>query len=385
MRPLELTVPDANALAASRALVERIRAELRARRNWMSFARFMELALYEPRLGYYAAGSAKLGPGGDFVTAPELGPLFAQTLAAQVAEVLATTGGAILEIGAGSGALAQALLAELSGTGLDDSPYLILESSPELRDRQRRRVGARASWLERLPDRFSGVILANEVADALPVHAVAWSDLGINERGVCENEGELAWAERAASGALLDAARAIAGANSIEPPPSGAYQSEIGLAAQAWMATLAERLEKGALLVIDYGFPQREYYHPQRSGGTLMCHYRHRAHGDVFLHPGLQDITAHVDFSALADAGARAGLDVLGYATQANFLVNCGITRVLARGGAEDVERYAPRAAEANLLLSPAEMGELFKVLALGRGITAPLLGFSRGDRAHTL
>lgn len=385
MRPLELTVPDANALAASRALVERIRAELRARRNWMSFARFMELALYEPRLGYYAAGSAKLGPGGDFVTAPELGPLFAQTLAAQVAEVLATTGGAILEIGAGSGALAQALLAEVSGTGLDDSPYLILESSPELRDRQRRRVGARASWLERLPDRFSGVILANEVADALPVHAVAWSDLGINERGVCENEGELAWAERAASGALLDAARAIAGANSIEPPPSGAYQSEIGLAAQAWMATLAERLEKGALLVIDYGFPQREYYHPQRSGGTLMCHYRHRAHGDVFLHPGLQDITAHVDFSALADAGARAGLDVLGYATQANFLVNCGITRVLARGGAEDVERYAPRAAEANLLLSPAEMGELFKVLALGRGITAPLLGFSRGDRAHTL
>lgn len=381
MRPTELPAPDGNALAASRALVERMRAELRAHGNWMSFSRYMELALYEPGLGYYAAGSAKLGRGGDFVTAPELGPLFAQTLAAQVAPLLEAAGGAILELGAGSGALAQALIAELAQAGVKPPEYFILEPSAELRDRQRQRIGARATWLERLPESFSGVMLANEVADAMPVHAVAWTDRGIKERGVCENEGELAWAERAASGSALDAANAI----EIHLPPSGRYESEIGFAAQAWVATLAARLQRGALLVIDYGFARGEYYHPQRSMGTLMCHYRHYAHGDVFLYPGLQDITAHVDFSALADAAAEAGLDVLGYATQAQFLVNCGITEVLARTPASDVARYLPRAAEANTLLSPSEMGELFKVLALGRGLASPLPGFSRGDRAHTL
>ncbi len=284
MRPTELPAPDGNALAASRTLVERIRAELRAHGNWMDFARYMELALYQPGLGYYAAGSAKLGPGGDFVTAPELGPLFAQTLAAQVAPLLDATGGALLELGAGSGALAQALLAEFARASVNLPGYFILEPSAELRDRQRRRIGARATWLDRLPESFRGVMLANEVADALPVHAVAWSDRGIMERGVCENEGELAWAERAAAGTVLDAAGSI----EIELPPSGRYESEIGLAAQAWIATLAGRLAKGALLVVDYGFAHREYYHPQRSMGTLMCHYRHYAHGDVFLYPGLQ-------------------------------------------------------------------------------------------------
>jgi SAM-dependent MidA family methyltransferase len=381
MRLIELPVPDASALATSRALVERICAELRAHGNWISFARYMELALYEPGLGYYAAGSAKLGAGGDFVTAPELGPLFAQTLAVQVAELLEATGGAILEIGAGSGALAQALLAELARAGAQPPRYLILETSAELRDRQRRRIGGDATWIDRLPEHFSGVMLASEVADAIPVHAVAWTGRGIMERGVCENEGELAWAERAAAGAILDAASAI----EIHLPPSGRYENEIGLAAQAWIATLAERLHAGAILLTDYGFAHREYYHPQRSMGTLMCHYRHHAHGEVFLHPGLQDITAHVDFSALAEAADRAGLKVLGYATQAQFLVNCGITEVLARTNSQDALRYAPRAAEANTLLSPAEMGELFKVLALGRGIDRPLLGFARGDRVHTL
>lgn len=381
MQLTELPAPDADALAASRALCARIRSELRAHGNWMSFARYMERVLYEPGLGYYAAGSAKLGAGGDFVTAPELGPLFAQTLAAQVSASLQSAGGAILELGAGSGALAEGLLEELARRGAAPPAYFILEPSPELRDRQHRRIGGRATWLEQLPERFRGVILANEVADALPVHAVTWTDRGINERGVCENEGELAWAERAASGFVLEAARAI----EIPLPPSGRYRSEIGLAARAWIAALAGALEAGTLLVIDYGFARSEYYHPQRSTGTLMCHYRHRAHGDVFLHPGLQDVTAHVDFSALADAAAHAGLDVLGYATQAQFLVNCGITDVLARGDASDVPRYAPRAAEANTLLAPSEMGELFKVLALGRGVDSALPGFAHGDRVHTL
>jgi len=363
-----LPEPGVDALAASAMLLERIRAEVKTSGNWIGFSRYMELALYEPGLGYYAGGSAKLGAPGDFATAPELGTLFAQTLARQVAELL-QPGEAILEFGAGSGALAETLVEELS-----PERYLILETSAELRARQEARLGKRARWIDRLPEHFRGVVLANEVADAMPVHALAWRANGIMERGV---DDKLAWAERPAAGELLAAARRIE-----VPLP---YESEIGLVGRAWMKLLAARLERGALLVIDYGFPQREYYHQQRTMGTLMCHYRHRSHGDVFFHPGLQDITAHVDFSALARAAREGGLEVLGYANQAQFLINCGITGVLEREDASDVVRYAPRAAEAQKLLSPAEMGELFKVLAVGRGVARPLLGFASGDRSHTL
>jgi SAM-dependent MidA family methyltransferase len=229
-------------------------------------------------------------------------------------------------------------------------------------------------FLERLPERFRGVVIANEVADALPVHAVAWRADGINERGVTH---KLQWAERPATGDVLREARAIE-----VPIP---YESELGLAARGWMRSLAASLEQGVILIIDYGFPRHEYYHPQRSMGTLMCHTRHRAHGDPFLRPGEQDITAHVDFSALAAAAREAGLDLLGYATQAQFLVNCGITEVLGQANLDNALHYAPIAAEAQQLLSPAEMGELFKVLAAGRGVKQPLLGFSRGERSHTL
>jgi SAM-dependent MidA family methyltransferase len=363
-----LPEPEADALAASALLLQRIRDELKANGDWIGFARYMELALYEPGLGYYAGGSAKLGAPGDFATAPEMGTLFARTLARQVAELL-QPGDAILEFGAGSGALAEALIGELS-----PERYLILETSAELRARQQARLGAGVEWIDRLPERFRGVMLANEVADAMPVHALAWRANGIMERGVND---KLAWAERPASGELLAAARRIE-----VPVP---YASEIGLMGRAWMKLLAARLEHGALLVIDYGFPQREYYHPQRTMGTLMCHYRHRSHGDVFFHPGLQDITAHVDFSALARAATESGLDLIGYANQAQFLVNCGITEVLEQEDASNAVRYAPRAAEAHKLLSPAEMGELFKVLAVGRGVQRPLLGFASGDRSHTL
>jgi SAM-dependent MidA family methyltransferase len=366
-----LPEPEAAALAASSALLQRIRQELAAGGNWVDFARYMELALYEPGLGYYAGGTAKLGATGDFATAPELGTLFARTLARQVAGLL-QPGEAILEFGAGSGALAEALIAELGPEN-----YLILETSAELLARQQARLGTRARWLERLPGRFRGVMLANEVADAMPVHAVAWRAGGVMERGVAEMGGRLAWAERPASGELLAAARALE-----VPVP---YESEIGLVARAWMKLLAARLERGALLVVDYGFPRREYYHPQRSTGTLMCHYRHRAHGDVFFNPGLQDITAHVDFSALAQAARDGGLEVLGFASQAQFLVNCGITDVLGSEDAADAARYAPRASEAQKLLSPAEMGELFKVLAVGRAVSRPLVGFAQGDRSHAL
>jgi SAM-dependent MidA family methyltransferase len=366
-----LPEPEPEARAASARLLERIRAEIAAGGGWIGFARYMELALYEPGLGYYAGGAAKLGAPGDFATAPELGKLFARTLARQVAELL-EPGEEILEFGAGSGALAEALIGELG-----PARYLILETSAELRARQEARLGARARWLERLPEGFRGVMLANEVADAMPVHALAWRADGVKERGVALVGGKLAWAERPAQGELLAAARALQ-----VPVP---YESEIGLMARAWMKLLAARLVRGALLVVDYGFPRREYYHPQRTMGTLMCHYRHRAHGDPFFLPGLQDITAHVDFSALAQAAREGGLELLGYASQTQFLVNCGITDLLEREDAQDVARYAPLAAQAQKLLSPAEMGEIFKVLAVGRGVSRPLLGFAQGDRSHTL
>ena len=372
--PAELPPPDPQALAASRELLERIGAELGAAGNWISFARYMELVLHEPGLGYYASGARKLGAGGDFVTAPELSPLFGRTLARQARELL-EPGDAVLEFGAGSGALAEAVLQELS------CPYIILETSAELRDRQQMRLGASTQWIDRLPRNFRGVVLANEVVDAMPVHALAWTRSGVLERGVCANEGQLAWCDRDADGLVLAHAKEIP----IDIPPSGRYESELALFARAWMRSLGRFLERGAILVIDYGFPAREYFHPQRSMGTLACHYRHHVHGDPFYLPGLQDVTAHVDFSALTGAAADAGLEVLGFANQAQFLVNCGITELLSEENPADPKRYLPAAAAAQKLLSPSEMGELFKVLAVGRGVKDSLMGFSRGDRRAAL
>jgi SAM-dependent MidA family methyltransferase len=351
-------------------MLERIAEEIARGGGWISFARYMELALHAPGLGYYAGGAQKFGAAGDFVTAPELGALFGRTLARQLRQILGENG-KVLEIGAGSGALAEALLGEL------DCEYSILETSAELRHRQEQRLKSPVRWLSALPERFRGVIIANEVVDAMPVHAVAWRRDGIMERGVAADGDRLLWKDRPASEALLEEAR------KINPPVP--YESEIGLAGRAWMRTLAQHIEEGAIFVIDYGFPGHEYYHPQRAAGTLMCHHRHTAHGDVFARPGLEDMTAHVDFSALAAAARESGLDILGYATQAQFLVNCGITDVLGEANIENALHYAPLAAEANKLLSPAEMGELFKVLAVGRGVGRPLLGFSRNDRSHTL
>jgi SAM-dependent MidA family methyltransferase len=338
----------------------RIGQEIAAAGGWISFARYMQLALHEPGVGYYASGARKFGPGGDFVTAPELGSLFGRTLSRALGPFER-----ILEIGAGSGALAEVL-----SPGRE---YLILETSADLIQRQKERLGERVRHVQQLPDRFRGAVIANEVVDAMPVHLVHWTERGIMERGVAPG---LTWADRPAAGELLRAAERIQ-----VPAP---YVSEIGLAARAWMRTLAESLEQGAVFVVDYGFPRHEYYHPQRATGTLMCHHRHQAHADPFARPGAEDITAHVDFSALAEAAHDAGAEVLGYATQAQFLVNCGITEVLAEANVENALHYAPIAAEAQKLLSPAEMGELFKVLAVGKRVT-PLVGFSRGDRRASL
>jgi SAM-dependent MidA family methyltransferase len=339
----------------------RIEREIAAASGWISFARYMQLALHEPGVGYYASGARKFGRGGDFVTAPELGSLFGRTLARQLGAFER-----ILEVGAGSGALADVLAR--------DREYLILETSAELIDRQKERLGERVRHVQQLPERFRGAVIANEVLDAMPVHLVHWTERGILERGVGPG---LTWADRPAAGEL----RAVAEQIRVPAP----YVSEIGLAARAWMRTVAPQVEEGAIFVIDYGFPRREYYHPQRATGTLMCHYRHQAHADPFARPGEEDITAHVDFSALAETAHEAGAQVLGYATQAQFLVNCGITEVLAEANVENALHYAPIAAEAQKLLSPAEMGELFKVLAVGKGMTTPLAGFSRGDRRASL
>jgi SAM-dependent MidA family methyltransferase len=385
----ELPEPSADARAASELLHGIIAAEITARGGWISFARYMELALYEPGLGYYAGGAQKFGDhaaGGDFLTAPEITPLFAQALARQAAQVLAASESLVIEAGAGSGQLAADLLPALDALGYLPERYQILELSGALRARQQATLAERApryrdrvEWLDTLPDSFSGCLLGNEVLDAMPSHAVQWNEDGaVAEIGVGLNAGTLVEAERPAHGALLAAAQAL--------DIAADWRGEISLAARAWVGELSRRLSCGALLLIDYGLPRHELYHPQRNGGTLRCHYRHRVHQDPFWYPGLSDITSHVDFTAVAEAGFDAGLDVMGYSSQANFLLNCGIGELLSgpEVGADETANLRARGA-VNVLLSPNEMGELFKVIALGRGIHGPLLGFARGDKVHTL
>ena len=340
---------------------DRIEAEIAAAGGWISFARYMQLALHEPGVGYYARSARKFGADGDFVTAPELGSLFGRTFARELRAF-----DRILEIGAGSGALADVLA--------DGREYLILETSADLIRRQKEKLGKRVQHIDSLPARFSGAVIANEVVDAIPVQMVHWTERGILERGVGTG---LVWADRPAAGELLEAAKRIE-----VPVP---YVSEIGLEARAWMRTLAQMIEKGAVFIIDYGFPRHEYYHPQRATGTVMCHHRHQSHADPFARPGEEDITAHVDFTALAEAAHDGGAEILGYTSQAQFLVNCGITDVLGEANAENALHYAPIAAQAQKLLSPAEMGELFKVFAVGKNLTDRLMGFSRGDRRASL
>lgn len=381
-----LPKPDADAAAHSQQLKLHIGRKITESGGWLDFAQYMDLVLYAPSLGYYSAGAKKFGPAGDFVTAPELSPLFARTLAPQVADVLRATNGDVLELGAGSGRLAADLLLELDRLQQLPSQYRILEISAYLRQVQKdclqkvlpARLMQRVVWLDSLPAEFSGVVLGNEVLDALPVHIVHQREDKLLQRGVgLSGDGELQWVDQPADARITAAFRQI--------PLPDAYTTEVCLAAAGLIASLASMLQQGAVLLVDYGFPRHEYYHPQRQQGTLMCHYRHHAHADPFLYPGLQDVTAHVDFTWIAESAMQHGLDVMGYASQAQFLINCGITDYLAEVSPHDLAAYAPLASAAQKLLSPAEMGELFKVIALGRGLAEPLRGFSRGDKRHTL
>lgn len=377
--------PSPEAAAHSARLAEHIRSEIAAHGGWIPFARYMELALYAPGLGYYTAGTSKFGEAGDFITAPELSPLFGRTLARQAAEVMRHSAPHILELGAGSGKLAADMLAELERLGSLPESYSILEVSADLRERQQARLRERlphlferVRWLNELPEAFSGAVVANEVLDALPVHLVHWEDSALTERGVAVNGESFVWQDRPiADAALLQAAQNIA-------VPDG-YVSEICLAARGLINSLAQRLQNGALLFIDYGFGAREYYHPQRSSGTLMCHYRHHAHDEPFFLPGLQDITAHVNFTDIAECGIDAGLELLGYTNQAFFLINCGIAELMQEVSPDNPREYLPLSGQLQKLTSPAEMGELFKVIALGRGIGEPLTGFAQGDLSRTL
>lgn len=381
----DLPTPSADAQAASRALSAHIAARIEANGGWLPFVEFMDMALHLPGLGYYAGGSLKFGQAGDFVTAPELTPLFGQALARQVAQILAVLPApTLLEVGAGSGRLAADLLLALETLDALPDRYEILELSGELRARQRETIETvaprlldRVVWLDALPEQFAGCIVANELLDALPTHAVAWRAAGLMERGVALGSDGFVWAEHPATGRLAETMAALP----VAPP----YESEVGLAARAWVAEWGQRLECGALLLIDYGLPRHELYHPMRNHGTLRCHYRQRAHENPFWWPGLSDITSHVDFTAVAEAGFDAGLDVLGYTSQANFLINCGIGELLMERQQAGGEQALRASGAAQMLLAPGEMGELFKVIALGRGVDAPLLGFARGDKRHAL
>ena len=374
----------------SEAVTALVTTELAACGGWLSFERFMELALYAPGLGYYSAGSWKLGAGGDFVTAPEVSGLFGRCVAQQCAEVLRATGGEILELGAGTGSLAATLLRALDAGGVLPERYAILEVSGDLAARQRAHLDAlpphlrtRVEWLERLPPApLSGVILANEVADALPVRRFTLRGGAVHELGVAlAPGGALQAAERPADAALAEACAAMFGA----PPralPDG-YTSEVNLRVGPWIASLAECLERGVMLLFDYGLPRAHYYHAQRVAGTLRCHFRQRAHDDPFVNLGVQDITAWVDFTRVAEAASSGGLEVSGFATQAAFLLALGLERAVA--AAPDAATRTRLAGEARRLVMPEEMGEAFKVMALTRGYQPPLAGFSLQDLRRQL
>ncbi|WP_439671177.1 SAM-dependent methyltransferase [Cupriavidus necator] len=393
-----LPLPPADAQAASDTLTARIGESIDAAGGWIGFDRYMALALYAPGLGYYSGGSAKFGrdarDGSDFITAPELSPFFARTLARQFAPLMAQGLPRMLEFGAGTGRLAADLLLGLEQEGQLPDTYAIVELSGELRARQQATLAQRAphladrvTWLDTLPASFEGVIVGNEVLDAMPVQLYARSGGRWHERGVvhsvaCSDDAAPAFRfedRPLADADMPEALRAIPGDHDLV--------TETHAEAEGFIRAVGAMLARGAAFFIDYGFPAGEYYHPQRAGGTLMCHYRHHAHPDPFLYPGLQDITAHVNFSGIALAAVDAGLTVAGFASQARFLMNAGITELLMALDPSDARAFLPQANAVQKLLSEAEMGELFKVIALTRGLddSEPMDGFTRGDRCHTL
>lgn len=384
---LQLPEPGADAQAASHSLKQLIAGEIAAAGGWISFERYMELALYAPQVGYYSGGSAKLGKDGDFTTAPEISPLFGATLAHLATELISESeslANVFLEFGAGTGKLAFDILAELKARGRLPEKYFIVEISSQLRARQQETLGefaALVEWLDALPETFSGVVVGNEVLDAMPVRLAVKSAQGWLERGVAlDAAGSFCFEDRAV------ADLPVAQIPDADELPDG-YLTELAPVAIGFMRTLARMVASGAgaaAILPDYGFPAAEYYLHDRSAGTLMCHYRHHAHDDPFYWPGLQDITAHVDFTAMAIAAVEEGAEVMAYTSQGAFLLNAGIGELLLRTSPEASLRYLPQANAMQKLISPAEMGELFKVLVIGKNVEWPQR-MLRHDRTHRL
>ena len=400
-----LPKPSAAQWDDSHQLTRLISQKITEAGGFLGFDQYMQLALYAPHLGYYAGQSAKFGAAGDFITAPLISPFFAACLANQCRQWFEILPHQITEFGAGDGTLAAQLLEQL---GVVVDRYTIVELSPQLRQRQQEhllakcpRYFAKVQWIDQLPDTINGVLLGNELLDAMPAQLFRLEQTGIAELGVSlqEDHQRLRWASRLAPADLHNAVNALLSVshhNAFTTPhqsdyPLG-YVSEVCLQANAWITSIAQRMQHSALLLIDYGFSAKEYYLPQRSQGTLMCHYRHHAHGDPFFLPGAQDITAHVNFSALALQAQESGLDIAGYTSQANFLINCGIMQEAQAAMQIDLQETSDQTlARARIsqgvqkLLSEAEMGELFKVIALTRGCDTQAIGFCRGDRTHQL
>ncbi|NVD72117.1 SAM-dependent methyltransferase [Duganella sp. BJB1802] len=383
---MSLPVPTSDALAASHALQHLIAAEIARNDGAISFARYMELALYAPDLGYYSGGSAKLGKDGDFTTAPELTPLFGAAVAQAAAAIIAQSAPRILEFGAGTGKLAFDILTEMALAGVAIERYFIVELSGELRARQQDKLRdfPQVQWLDEFPDAFDGVVVGNEVLDAMPVQLITKHPEGWQELRVTVRDGRFDYLETPAGPELL--AQIALQIQDHDSLPVG-YVTEVHGVACGFMATLARMLRNGranAAFLFDYGFPAHEYYLEQRATGTLMCHYRHHSHPDPFYYPGLQDITAHVDFTAMALAAQEAGADVLAYLNQAGFLIGAGAGELLLRTDPSDALRYLPQAKALQKLLSPAEMGELFKVLVIGKNVALPD-AIAAHDRTHRL
>ena len=390
--PTELPEPEPDARKHSAHLIDFIKRELAQSDGRMPFDRFMELALYAPGLGYYTAGARKFGEAGDFITAPEISPLFALCLARQCKQVLEELGeGDLFEAGAGTGALATDLLLELEALQKLPEHYFILEVSPDLQQRQRETLMSRAAhlvdrvqWLDAMPEPgFIGVVVANELLDAMPVSRFRVDKSGVQEGFVrwADDALEYYWDEPVTPG-FMDAVTALQ--KQVGKFAVG-YESELNLRAAPWLQSLAQRIGRGAIVLIDYGYPGSEYYHPQRNMGTLMCYYRHRAHDDALILPGLQDITAHVDFTAVARAGLDAGFSLKGYTTQAHFLLGCGLESLLATSDPNDIKNHMTLMQAVKRLTMPTEMGERFKAIALSKGIGSPLIGFGLRDLSDRL
>jgi SAM-dependent MidA family methyltransferase len=388
LRELKL---DEAAAEQGRKARENLLRQIDAAGGWLSFERFMDLALYAPLVGYYSGGAQKFGAGGDFTTAPEISSLFGACVAVQCEEILGRLNAAsILEIGAGSGRLAADVLGRLESLRKLPEHYWILEISADLRDRQRQHLARhrphlleRVHWLDRPPEQpFDGVILANEVLDALPVARFRWHADAVEELGVVQSDGNFAWRGRPAGAAMAENCRMLSRAGGDW---DDGYVSEYCPRLAAWTRAVTGSLRNGAALWFDYGLPRAQYYLPERHDGTLLCHFRHRAHGDPFLWVGLQDITAWVDFTLLAEASRECGFQLAGFTTQSHFLAGTGIDREMQLIAADDAHQVARLANQARQLLLPGEMGESFKAMAWLRGMNEPLRGFELNDLRHTL